>query len=321
MNLGGLHHVTSVSAKIGLNADFYTNTLGLRLVKKSVNQDDVSAYHLFYADKVGSPGTDMTFFDWPLIGSERRGTDSITLTTFRVNGQDALTYWSQRLNAYGVEHEGIEIFADRSVLRFEDPEGQRLMLVDDGGADFHGEVWDGAGVPAENAIRGFYSAMISVPQLKYVDPILTGVLQFTETRRAEYPDGPEVIIYNIGDGGPGRELWVMEEPNMRIARLGAGGTHHVAFRVADKEEQARWRERISGVGLPVSEFIDRYYFNSIYFRISNGILFEIATDGPGFATDENLEELGERLALPPFLEPQREQIEAHLKPIVMPSLQ
>jgi glyoxalase family protein len=317
MQLHGLHHVTSVSAKIGLNARFYTQVLGLRLVKKSVNQDDVSAYHLFYADKLGTPGTDITFFDWPLIGKDRRGTDSITLTAFRVNGKEALAYWSKRLHEHGVEHSGIESFAERAVLRFEDPEGQRLMLMDDRGAAFAGEVWDGVDVLPEYALRGFYASMISVPQLRYIDPILTQVLDFQLTLEETYPDGREVLIYHTGAGGPGCELWVMEEPDQPIAQLGAGGTHHIAFRVKDEEEQKYWRSRISRVGLPVSEFIDRYYFKSIYFRISNGILFEIATDGPGFATDEDLATLGERLALPPFLEPQRQQIEANLKPIEM----
>ena len=318
MDLHGLHHVTSVSAKIGLNADFYTRVLGLRLVKKSVNQDDVSAYHLFYADKLGTPGTDITFFDWPNIGSERRGTDSIILTAFRVNGREALEYWSNRLHEQGIEHQGIESFADREVLRFEDPEGQRLMLMDDDGAPFRGEVWDGTDVPVEYALRGFYGAMISVPDLRYTDPILTQVLQFKESQRADFPDGRETVIYNMEDGGPGKELWVMEEPDKPAARLGAGGTHHIAFRVANDEEQIFWRERVASAGLPISTVIDRYYFKSIYFRISNGILFEIATDGPGFATDEELNALGEKLALPPFLEAQRERIEAGLKPIEMP---
>lgn len=319
MELGGIHHVTSVSAKIGQNADFYTRILGLRLVKKSVNQDDVSAYHLFYADKLGSPGTDMTFFDWAHIPQERRGTDSIVLTAFRVNGRAALDYWVERLTAHNVTHQGIETFAGHSVIRFEDYEGQRLMLVDDEGVDFHGEVWDGSEVPVEFGLRGFYAAMLSVPRLQYVEPILTQVLGLTESARAEYPTGQETIIYNIGEGGPGCELWVMEEAKALPAQPGAGGTHHIAFRVADLEEQQYWHHKIRQVRLPVSEFIDRYYFKSIYFRISNGILFEIATDGPGFATDEDPETLGERLALPPFLEPRRASIEANLKPIQTPT--
>ena len=320
MQLNGLHHVTSISRQIGQNAAFYTRLLGLRLVKKSVNQDDTSAYHLFYADKVGSPGTDMTFFDWPNIPKETRGTDSITLTAFRVNGADALAYWTERFDQYDVQHQGIETFDGRQVIRFEDPEGQRLMLVDDGGADFHGEIWDATDVPAEYALRGFYASMISVPALETTDLILTRVLEFRQSHTTAYPDGREVIVYEMGQGGAGSQLWVMVEPDKPVARQGAGGTHHIAFRVADKDEQAYWQQRIGSVGLPVSQFIDRFYFNSIYFRISNGILFEIATDGPGFAADEDLETLGEKLALPPFLEPQRALIEAKVKPIVMPEL-
>ena len=317
MNLNGIHHVTAVTAQIGHNVDFYTRLLGLRLVKKSVNQDDVSAYHLFYADKVGSPGSDMTFFDWPKAGTDYRGTDSIITTAFRVNGRRALEYWFQRLTEEGVSHEGIESFDGRDVLRFQDFEGQRLMLVDDAGAEFEGEVWDGSEIPAEFAVRGFYAVILSIPQLDPIDQILTQVLQFRQTRQAEYPDGRTVQIYEIGQGGPGREVWVIEELNERLAYPGAGSVHHVAFRVVDQDEQRNWRERISAARLPVSQFIDRYYFRSIYFRISRGILFEIATEGPGFATDEDLETLGEKLALPPFLEPQREQIEASLKPIVV----
>ncbi|NDJ78974.1 MAG: ring-cleaving dioxygenase [Chloroflexi bacterium] len=320
MNLNGIHHVTADSKQIGYNLDFYTRVLGLRLVKKSVNQDDVSAYHLFYADRVGSPGTDMTFFDWPQVIADRRGTDSIVATAFRVNGREALHYWVDRLDQAGVPQYGIESFAGRDVLRFEDPEGQRLVLVDDGGADYEGQVWTGSDVPADYALRGFYAVMLSIPRLDQIDPILTDVLAMRQTQTATYPGGQQVLIYETGQGGPGREVWVVEEPDQPIARLGAGGVHHVAFRVANMDEQAYWHERVSRVGLRVSPFIDRYYFRSIYFRISNGILFEIATDGPGFDADEDLEHLGETLALPPFLEPQREQIEAGLKPIEVPQI-
>jgi glyoxalase family protein len=315
MELNGIHHVTAVTAAIEHNLEFYTRFLGMRLVKKSVNQDDVSAYHLFYADKLGSPGTDMTFFDWPHIGADQRGTDSITATAFRVNGRAALEYWQERLVTHGLVQHGIETFAGRDILRFEDPEGQRLMLVDDGGASFEGEIWDGSDVPAEVAIRGFYAVMLSVPMLNRIHLILTQVLKMRQVRRASYPAGGEAVIYEMGAGGPGRELWLVEEPGQPAAWLGAGGVHHVAFRVADGAEQAVWRERVQKIGLRVSPFVDRFYFRSIYFRISAGILFEIATDGPGFAADEAPEALGEKLALPPFLEPQRAEIEARLKPL------
>jgi glyoxalase family protein len=172
-------------------------------------------------------------------------------------------------------------------------------------------------VPAAYAIRGFYAVMLSVPALSQIEPILAQVLQYRQARQTPYPEGSNVAVYETGEGGPGRELWVVEEPGLPAAWLGAGGVHHVAFRVPDDDEQRAWRERLLGAGLPVSPVIDRFYFHSIYFRITRGILFEIATDGPGFATDEALDMLGEKLALPPFLEPQRARIEAGLKPIVM----
>ena len=319
MNLNGIHHVTAVSRRIGQNAHFYTQVLGLRLVKKSVNQDDVSAYHLFYADKIGSPGSDMTFFDFAHAAPDKRGTDSITTTAFRVNGRSALDYWANRLHEHGVEHEGITQFAGYDVIRFDDPEGQRLMLVDDKGAAYEGEVWDQTDVPVAHALRGFYAIMLSLPRAPEIDPILAGVLNMSLTRTTTTPEGNELLIYSMGEGGPGMEVWVISEPDAPQARLGAGGTHHVAYRVTNSSAQSYWRQRVGGVGLPVSHQIDRFYFKSIYFRISNGILFEIATDGPGFGADEDLESLGEKLALPPFLEPRRAEIEANLKPIVMES--
>jgi glyoxalase family protein len=315
MQLHGLHHVTAVTGQVARNVPFYTQTLGLRLVKKSVNQDDVSAYHLFYADKVGSPGTDMTFFDWPNIGPDRRGTDSIANTMFRVNGRAALDYWAARFDELGVKREEIAPFAGRDILRFEDPEGQRLTLVDDQGAPFEGEVWLGAGIPEAHAIRGFFGAALSTPSFAQLAPILMQVLGWEEVNRLTNADGEQVAIFAMDGGGPGKEVHVVEQPDARIARLGAGGVHHAAFRVQDDDEQHSWRQRLVSAGLGVSQFIDRFYFHSIYFRISNGILFEIATDGPGFGADEPLETLGEKLALPPFLEPHRAQIEAGLKPI------
>jgi glyoxalase family protein len=316
MQLNGIHHITAVSAQIGRNADFYTRVLGLRLVKKSVNQDDTSAYHLFYADKAGSPGTDMTFFDWPSIGRERRGSDSFAATAFRVAGRDALAWWQAQFDAQGVPHQGVEEFAGRSVLRFDDPEGQRLMLVDDGGAASESLFWEKGGVPEAHAIRGFYAALIATPRTDQMAQIITRVLNYREVAQHPAANGtPAVTVYATGEGGPGRELWVVEDRSAP-AYPGAGGVHHVAFRVADAEEQAAWRSHLTGLGVGVSEFIDRFWFKSIYFRVSRGLLFEIATDGPGFAVDEHPDTLGEKLVLPPFLEPRRAQIEAGLKPIV-----
>jgi glyoxalase family protein len=313
--LHGVHHVTAVTAQAAKNVAFYTQTLGLRLVKKTVNQDDVSAYHLFYADKLGSPGTDMTFFDWPDIGRNRRGTDSIANTMFRVNGRAALDYWAARFDELGVKHEDISEFNGREILRFDDPEGQALTLVDDGGEAFHGEVWTEAGIPEAYAIRGFYGVTLSVPRLEQLDLILTKVLGWEEINRLTNASGETVVVYAMDGGGAGKAVHVVEQPSMPRAQLGAGGVHHVAFRVKDDAEQRYWRQRVTSVGIGASDFIDRFYFRSVYFRVSGGILFELATDAPGFTADEPLETLGEKLALPPFLEPHRTQIEAGLKPI------
>lgn len=317
MQLHGIHHVTAVTGDVQTNLRFYTEVLGLRLVKKTVNQDDVSAYHLFYADKLGSPGTDMTFFDWPQTGPNVRGTDSISNTMFRVNGQAALEYWLDRLESHGIRNDGIESFNNRSVLRFEDPEEQRLTLVDDQGAEFEGEVWDRADIPLQHAIRGFYGVELTVPRLAQMEPVFTRLVNFTKLAEAPSLDNPNqmVTVYGMDGGGPGKEVHVLELPAARPAFLGRGGVHHVAFRLRDDAEQDAWLEALTNVGVRTSGVVDRYYFKSVYFRISNGILFELATDGPGFAADEPLESLGERLALPPFLEPRRKQIEAGLKPV------
>jgi glyoxalase family protein len=317
MQISGLHHITAVSAEIAENVKFYTEVLGLRLVKKSVNQDDVSAYHLFYADKLGTPGTDMTFFDWPRIGPNRRGTDSIVGTTFRVGSRAALEFWRERFKTLNITHRGITTFAGRELLPFEDPEGQRLFLVDDRGAAFEGEIWQRPDIPDEFALRGFYSAILSTPAITQLEPIFTDILNFQKIERSRWIDreSDAVVFTTYQNGGPGSEVWLLEQPHQPIARLGAGGTHHVAFRVPDIEEQKEWRSHLATRGLSVTSLIDRFWFNSIYFRISNGILFEIATDGPGFGIDETPEALGEKLVLPPFLENRRQEIEANLIPI------
>ena len=317
MQLTGLHHVTAVSARIAENLDFYTQTLGLRLVKKSVNQDDVSAYHLFYADKLGSPGTDMTFFDWPHIGPNVRGTDSIAGTAFRVASEAGFDFWSQRFEEHGIKQDEITQFAGRQLLPFEDPEGQQLYLVNDQGAPFEGEIWSRPDIPDEFALRGFYSVILSVPSINQLATIFKDILNYEELERAQWIDQQSnaVIYSTIQNGSAGSEVWLLEQPHLGRARLGAGGTHHVAFRVSDFETQKKWHSHLTESGLYVSGLIDRFWFRSIYFRVSNGILFEIATDGPGFDVDEAPDSLGEKLVLPPFLEGRRQEIEAGLIPI------
>ncbi len=315
MQLTGIHHLTAISADASGNVTFYTGTLGLRLVKKTVNQDDVSAYHLFYADALASPGTDITFFDWP-AARERRGTNSIARTALRVSGQEAIAWWRERFGKADVTHADPTERDGRLTLDFEDPEGQRLSLVDDGGAgDAH--PWDRSSVPAACQVRGLGPITLSVPDLAPTETVLTQVMNMRKVR--EYaPAGngaAATSVYEMGRGGPAAELHVAVEPDLPAARQGAGGVHHVAFRTPDEGQYDAWAKHLRTLRVANSGKIDRYYFRSLYFREPNGILFEIATDGPGFATDEPMESLGEKLALPPFLEPKRAQIEGGLKPL------
>lgn len=314
MQLTGIHHLTAITADAPANKRFYTDTLGLRLVKKTVNQDDTSAYHLFYADGEATPGTDLTFFDWP-IASERRGTHSISRTGLRVSGEETLNYWVARLKDLGVNAEAIKTVDGRATLDFEDPEGQRLRLVDDGGTGGT-HPWDRSPVPAEHQIRGLGPITISVPKLEPTEALLTQMLNMTEERNYASPDGQgDVHVYRMGDGGPAAELHVAVQPGLPTARQGAGAVHHVAFRTPNIKASRDWAARLSEFRVPNSGEVERYYFRSLYFREPGGNLFEIATDGPGFTADEPLESLGERLALPPFLEGQRASIEAKLKPL------
>jgi len=319
MKLNGLHHVTAVTARAQENFAFYTQVLGMRLVKKTVNQDDVSAYHLFYADKLGSPGTDLTFFDWAL-GPNRNGPGSIAATALRVPSRTALEWWDAHLTRQGIKHSGIVDLYGHQLINFTDPEGQHLSLVNDEGAAEAGVPWEKSTIPAEYAITGLYASTLIVRRLEPTEYVLTEVMGYK--RAAEYETSPNerTIVYELDGGGAGKEIWVIEQPDQPGGQLGAGGVHHIAFRVANAGEQQYWRDRLVSSGLSVSDFIDRFYFRSIYFRIPGGMLFEIATDGPGFTADEDLETLGEQLALPPFLEPHRISIEAGLKPIetVMP---
>ncbi|MPZ58796.1 MAG: ring-cleaving dioxygenase [Rhizobiales bacterium] len=316
MQLAGIHHLTAISADAPGNVRFYTRILGLRLVKKTVNQDDVSAYHLFYADAQGSPGTDITFFDFP-TAQERRGTHSISRTGMRVNGESALRWWHERLTKAGVTVGSLGERDGRLTLDFEDPEGQRLSLVDDGGrGDAH--PWDRSPVPIEHQIRGLGPITISVPELRPTEIVLITLMNMRKVRGYPHPEHPQhtVHVYEMGEGGtPAAELHVAVQPDLPPARQGAGGVHHVAFRVPSYEEFDAWAERLQVMRIPNSGKIDRFWFRSLYFREPNGILFELATDGPGFAVDEPADELGETLVLPPFLENRRAQIEAGLKPL------
>jgi glyoxalase family protein len=316
MDLLGVHHLTAVSAQIRDNHRFYTQTIGMRLVKRSVNQDDVSAYHLFYADAKGSPGTDLTFFDWP-VPPEGRGTRSIVRTGLRVRGSESLEWWARRFAELGVSHGEVAERDGRATLDLEDPEGQRLSLVSDGGTGDPPVPWERSPVPAEHQIRGLGPITISVPALAPTEMLLTRVLNMRKARDYAQADAAKtaVHVYSMGSGGgPHAELHVAVQPDLPNARQGAGGVHHVAFRSLDADYDA-WADRLNELGIPNSGKVDRYWFRSLYVREPNGVLFEIATEGPGFAVDEDAATLGERVVLPPFLERQREQILRNLKPI------
>jgi len=317
MELIGLHHVTAVTSQAKENVAFYTRVLGMRLVKKTVNQDDVSAYHLFYADAKGSPGTDLTFFDWPDMDANRPGAGSISEIALRVASQAALEWWAQRLSLAGVPHQGIVEENGRKLIHFSDPEGQALALVNDEGSPGGGVPWERSPVPGENAIRGLHAVRLTVRNFEPTARVLGDVLGFRLTGKLPSDDDPQgsLVLFETGPGGPGAQVIVDTAAGAPLTRLGRGGVHHVAFRTPNEAEQVAWREKIFQSGLRVTEVIDRFYFKSIYFREPGGILFEIATDGPGFTADEDEQSLGESLALPPFLEPRRVQIEAQLKPL------
>ncbi|TKT78171.1 ring-cleaving dioxygenase [Aquamicrobium sp. LC103] len=312
MDLTGIHHLTAITADAPANNRFYTQTLGMRRVKKTVNQDDTSAYHLFFSDGAGSAGSDITFFDWP-VARERRGTHSISQTGLRVN-EASLDWWASHLSENKVTAGEIGRIDGRATLDFEDPEGQRLRLTADQPSEAH--PWDRSPVPAEHQIRGLGPITISVPDLANTEIVLTRVMNMIRERDYASPDGSgQVHVFKMGQGGPAAELHVAVQPDLPVARQGAGGVHHVAFRTPDVGTIHQWAERLNEFRVPSSGEVERYYFRSLYFREPGGNLFEIATDGPGFAVDEPFETMGERLSLPPFLEPRRAQIEAGLKPL------
>jgi glyoxalase family protein len=315
MRLAGLHHLTAITAQAPENVRFYTETLGMRLVKKTVNQDDVSAYHLFYADRTGSAGTDVTFFDWPHAGETRFGHGLISSTALRVNDERSLEHWQERFNEHGVEFIGpFDRYGSRAIA-FTDREGQRLELVTDYGKP-GGEPWEQSPVPTEHQIKGLHSVRLTVAEQEPLWSVLIGVLGMEHAGEYEYgPDKIHTHVFSMIDGGAGNEVHVEVRPELSRGRPGAGGVHHVAFRVEEDSVHPDWVQHTRQHGLRSTDVIDRFYFRSIYFQVPGGILFEIATDEPGFAADEPVEALGEKLALPPFLEPHRQEIEANLKPL------
>lgn len=308
--MSGLHHVTAIAGDPIRNFGFYTRDLGLRFVKKTVNFDDPGTYHFYYGDETGRPGTILTFFPWTGVPAGRRGVGETHQIAFRVP-QRSLGYWTQRFTERGIAYEALEKRFGESVLPFTDPDGMALALVGVPGAE-NEPGWSNGDVPAEHAIRGFHGVTLLLDSAAKTASVLTDVFGFQEAGR----EG-SVIRFKAPDNIEGSVVDIYEAKGFLRGHQGGGSVHHIAFRAADDAEQAKMAQRlINNHGLHPTEQRDRNYFRSIYFREPGGVLFEIATDIPGFAVDEPVATLGRELKLPGFLEPQRKQIEG-----VLPNLE
>jgi glyoxalase family protein len=311
-HLKGIHHVTAITSSAEENYKFFTFVLGMRLVKKTVNQDDIQTYHLFFADDEGNAGTDMTFFDFPGIPKGVHGTDEIYKTSFRVPSDEALEYWVKRFDRLEVKHTGIKEQFGKKTLSFVDFDDQNYQLISDENNEgvASGIPWQNGPIPLEYAITGLGPIFVRVRQFDYFKEMMEKVLLFKETAEE---DGAH--LFEVGEGGNGASVIVEKNVVMAPHRQGFGTVHHAAFRVEDRAVLDEWTERMHSFGFQTSGFVDRFFFKSLYSRVAPQILFEFATDGPGFMGDEPYETLGEKLSLPPFLEPQREQIEKMVRPI------
>lgn len=308
----GLHHVTAIAGDPEDNADFYVNTLGLRLVKHTVNHDDPSTLHLYYGDTEGTPGTNITCFPW---SSERRngrfGAGQTSAFSYLID-PDSLDFWKNRLDEYSVSFDVVERF-DNPVLHFRDPDGIGVELVADGEADHTGIApWKDSPVDERHQLRGFYSVTLAVSDPAPTCRLLREVMGFDQLGE----DGGRVRLRSHS-GGPASVVDVVQTDRPR-GRMGVGTIHHVAFKAADRDQQAEWRSALSNFGLAPTDVVDRVYFQSLYCREPGGVLFEFATMGPGFTRDEDPAELGSHLALPPWLEEDRDEIEAAVPQFSVP---
>lgn len=310
--LKGIHHVTAITSSAEKNYEFFTYVLGMRLVKKTVNQDDIQTYHLFFADDTGSPGTDMTFFDFPGIRKGTHGTDEIYRTSFRVPSDAALEYWVKRFDRMKVKHQGIQELFGKKRLSFVDFDDQQYQLVSDelNEGIASGTPWQKGPIPLEYAITGLGPIFVRVSNFEYFKEMMEKVLEFKEIAK----EG-SLHLFEVAEGGNGAQVIVEYNAVLPRAQQGFGTVHHAAFRVEDRSVLEHWIQRLDQFQFHTSGFVDRYFFQSLYARVAPQILFEFATDGPGFMGDEPYETLGEKLSLPPFLEPQREQIEQLVRPI------
>jgi glyoxalase family protein len=312
MNITGLHHVTAIAGHPQRNLDFYVGLLGLRLVKRTVNFDDPARYHFYFGDGMGTPGTILTFFPWPDARRGVQGSGEIEATAFAIPGA-SVGYWHQRLKEHRVGVRQIPGRFGEEIIGFSDPDGMRIELIASTPGD---EVWpwpEGP-VPVEHSIRGLHSVSAALESLEGTATLLTESFGYRLFEEA----GNRVRFVAPGEGGAGKVIDLVSTPGSQPGRLGTGSVHHIAFRVPDDAGQQEWREKILSLGYSVSAVMDRIYFRSIYFREPGGVLFEIATDPPGFTNDEAVEELGAKLKLPPWLERARSRIEEVLPKIAVP---
>lgn len=314
-SITGLHHVTAIASDPQRTLDFYVGLLGLRFVKRTVNFDDPASYHFYFGDARGTPGTILTFFAWPGARRGIRGTGQIEAPAFAIP-PNSVSYWLDRFKEHHVPAEKTPARFGEEVLRFADPDGLVIELIASiSSAGF--EPWANSTVPVEHSLRGFHGVSIALEGYEQTAKLLTEtfgyrlVEQLNSRFRLEAPSEAEA----------GRIVDLLCTPDGSPGRVAAGSVHHIAFRARDAAEQLVWRERLVDLGYNVTPVIDRTYFHSIYFREPGGVLFEIATDPPGFTLDENVEELGNHLRLPPWLEPTRSQLEEVLPAIKVPAKQ
>jgi glyoxalase family protein len=310
-SLLGIHHITAIAGDPQQNVKFYVEILGLRLVKQTVNYDDPGIYHLYFGDKLGRPGTILTFFPWPGAPRGRHGVGQATVVSFSVP-PDSLGFWEARLRTRKITAERLESMFEEPILEFSDPDGLQLELVGDARADV-GHPWAAASVPVSQAIRGFHGVALLEHAYNDTDALLAGVLGFRLAKEVGHRRR-----YVLGGGDLATLVDVVSAPDASPGHVAVGTVHHVAWRTPDPEAQRGWRQKLIEEGLRVTPVRDRQYFRSIYFREPGGVLFEIATDIPGFAVDESADALGMQLRLPPWLEPQREALTARLPKLLLP---
>lgn len=311
ITISGHHHISMITKDVQKNNHFYHHVLGLRRVKKTVNQDDPSMYHLFYGDLTGSAGTELSFFEIPNVGRTVRGTNAITQIGLLVPSFASLEFWKQRFELFDVTHGEITTYAGRDTLHFEDTEGLRMFLINNEGQEVpeNWSTWDKSVIEQQHRILGMGTIEITVRHLDRLAQTLTNLLGYVEVSRSEHEGMYQSVV-----GQSFGEI-VIKQKEGPSEKPGRGSIHHLAIRVKNEEELRYWEQVIKERGFHSSGVVDRFYFHSLYFRESNGILIELATDGPGFTTDSTIESLGIGLDLPPFLENRRSEIEAMLVPL------